>query len=456
MSEALSLAPLQVDGSPIDDKPTSPQSPSAAAASEPLSPSSPSSPLRAKTTRGVLIIPDNMAHITMDMLKLSQDVKGTGAFAKVVTAGLTMPGQKEKEVAVKIMDRNRAMSSGFINLQNEVDICANLHHECIINSLGVLQDDAKIYIVMDLAEKGELFKYTQAFGLEDMPMVAPNFVAEVVLGLEYMISQGCIHRDIKPENLLLTFDYHVKLADFGTVCLVDSDENNKFTGTPLYVSPEMLTTGSASKTSDIWALGCVLFQLFVGRPPFQGTSEYLVLQSVKLRKFEFPPYFPPDAKDLCGRMLCTDPAQRIGANGFAEIKEHVFFQHVDWNDLLMNSNETFLNKDFSEEWKDVLIKGEKVIYASIILKERYAALSVKERILILTDYPRLFYLKPGTKVIKGMVPWSADICAQADSADRFVVYTSGSRTYKFVDKAQRAALWSAKINHMVKKSKPAK
>jgi len=287
-----------------------------------------------------------------------------------------------------------------------------------------------------------------------MPEVAPKFIAEVVLGLEYLMSIGVLHRDIKPENLLLTKEFHVKLADFGTVCKIDSAENNKFTGTSWYVSPEMLKEGKASKTSDIWALGCTLFQLFVGRPPFIGDTEFLVLQAVKERKFEFPPYFPAAAKDLVNRMLDPNPATRIGANGFDEIKRHPFFAKVDWAQLHTTSNQTFLNEDFNEKYKDVLLKGENVVYASAIVKERYKALSVKQRILLLTDYPRLFYIVPGTNEIKGQVPWTKGMCAQADNEREFHVYTDGSRTYHFKDAAAHAHIWASKINHMLKLKAP--
>jgi 3-phosphoinositide dependent protein kinase-1 len=360
-------------------------------------------------------------------------------------------------VAVKIMNKEKVAKSGFSSLQAEIDICSTLSHPCIINTHGIFEDPSDIFIIMDYAEGGELFKYMKRFGLEDMPIVAPNFVGEVVLGLEYMRQQGVIHRDIKPENLLLTDQYHVKISDFGTVCRVDDEAANKFTGTAFYVSPEVLHTGRAGYQSDLWALGCVVYQLFVGRPPFQGESQYLIMQAIKERRLEFPPYFPADAKDLVSRLLQLDPAQRIGADlksGFEEIKRHPFFSRVAWDSMLTRSNVTHLNANYTKRWEAFLLKGESVLYSSLIVKERYALLptSAKSRLLILTDFPRLFYLEPESLTIKGQVPWSDDIFAQADSPERFQVITP-DREYVFVDSEKRAALWASKINDLVKRRK---
>lgn len=410
-----------------------------------------------------LTIPDNMKRLSADMVKLQKKTSlGRGGFAEVIlgeapTAIINPGGDGTPskaggmtKVAVKVMDKGHVSKSAFMNLQQEVDICAGLRHSTLINTHGIYEDEDRIYIVMDLAGGGELFKYMKKFGLEDMPLVAPNFIGEVVIGLEFMLSQGIIHRDVKPENLLLTDDYHVKIADFGCCCHLE-DPNQKFAGTALYVAPETITTQKGSKTSDIWSLGCVLYQLFVGRPPFEGGTHYQVIDAIKKRNFEFPPYFPEDAKDLVDRMLTTDPARRIGANGYDEIKAHPFFAKVDWSNITTVSNVTHLNENFDKKWEAFLLKGESVVYSSTIKKERYGGMSIKERILILTDYPRLFYLEPGNLTIKGQVPWSDAICAEVDGKAIFHIHTAGSRVYHFNDKDERADLWAAKINETLKK-----
>ena len=270
-------------------------------------------------------------------------VIGAGCFGTVVlgelapdpTAAAGAGGQQAPlPVAVKVLDRAKAENSQFMSLQTELDVSAQLRHPCLVNTLGVgalpasrspLAVDS-ICIVMELAARGELLRYMKRYGLEDMPEVAPKFVAEAVLALEFMAQRRLAHRDVKPENLLLTQECHVKLSDFGTVCGVDSADAAVFRGTTAYAAPEVLTPGGAvSITTDLWALGCVVYELFVGRPPFQAESDYLLRQAVRGREFEFPPYFPAAARDLVAQLLEVDPAKRLGAaarGGFAALKAH--------------------------------------------------------------------------------------------------------------------------------------
>ena len=100
-----------------------------------------------------------------------------------------------------------------------------------------------------------------------------------------------IHRDLKPENILLSSDMHILLTDFGSAKIIGEDEDgaddaggggrrNSFVGTAQYVSPEILTNSGSSKASDLWALGCIIYQMVTGIPPFQAQNEYLIFQKV--------------------------------------------------------------------------------------------------------------------------------------------------------------------------------
>jgi 3-phosphoinositide dependent protein kinase-1 len=413
--------------------------------------------------------PNNSSMGSTSFSKSNSEVLGTGSFGTVIRADLLpLPGdgdQLPKPVAIKVLDRSKAESSTFMNMQAELDHSADLRHPCLVNTLGVFFMSSNesplhvesIAIVMELAARGELLKYMKRYGLEDMPEVAPKFVAEVVLGLEFMASRKLIHRDLKPENLLLTAECHVKLSDFGTVCQVGGADAAVFRGTTAYAAPEVLTPGgSVTITTDLWALGCVVYELFVGRPPFQAESDYLLRQVIRARELEFPPYFPAEAKDLVSQLLEMDPTKRLGAaerGGFAALKQHPFFRTVVWETLLQQSHVTTLNADYQNEVGPLLLQGEEIVFAGHIKKERF--LSVKQRLLVLTTFPRLFYIEPGTFTIKGQVPWSENIAAEAETASVFKVHTGdGQRVYHFVDDhGQRAAIWAAKINGVVKDQK---
>lgn len=177
------------------------------------------------------------------------------------------------------------------------------------------------------------------------------YAAQILDTIEYMHSRGVIHRDLKPENVLLDDRMHVKITDFGTAKIleppkrppqdkegngvpttdptegVDDSRANSFVGTAEYVSPELLTDKAACKASDLWAFGCMVFQLLAGRPPFKASNEYQTFQKIVNLEYEFPKGFPVLAKDLVERLLVLDPAKRINIE---HIKNHEFFKGVEW------------------------------------------------------------------------------------------------------------------------------
>lgn len=166
-----------------------------------------------------------------------------------------------------------------------------------------------------------------------------------------MHSRGVIHRDVKPENILLDSEMRVKMADFGSAKILNpkpnsttttpnpagSQQSHSFVGTAEYVSPELLVEKVTSKTSDLWAFGCILFQMITGAPPFRARSEYLTFQKITQLDYQFPDGFPSDGRDLVSRLLVLDPNQRIGGSpekgGINEIKTHPFFASIDWDRL---------------------------------------------------------------------------------------------------------------------------
>jgi len=106
------------------------------------------------------------------------------------------------------------------------------------------------------------------------------------------------------------------------------------------VSPEMLQDNISSASGDIWALGCILFQMLTGEVPFKAQHDYQTFQLILERKMVFPPDMEPEAKNLIDRMLDLNPATRIGCspprttNDISAIKNHPFFEGLDFKIIL--------------------------------------------------------------------------------------------------------------------------
>lgn len=140
---------------------------------------------------------------------------------------------------------------------------------------------------------------------------------------------------------------HIKLADFGTALRGLSEEalKNVFVGTAEYVSPEVLNEDFAiSKSCDLWALGCIVFQMLTGRSPFRADTEYLVFQAINnyldgTAPLEYPSTISENAKSLIESLLRKEPPSRLGAgvagsgNSYADLKSHPFFDGIVWNDI---------------------------------------------------------------------------------------------------------------------------
>jgi serine/threonine protein kinase len=201
------------------------------------------------------------------------------------------------------------------------------------------------------------------------------FAAEIVLALEYLHNTAnIIHRDLKPENILLSETNHVKMTDFGTAKRLKEGETRvrtaSFLGTAEYISPECLAEEpEVCRASDLWALGCIIYQMLSGVPPFHGDTQFLTFEQVRAGKVTFTPHFPFHARTLIESLLSIDPESRIGATNYNDLKTHPFFDGIDFSTITETSpvpNVTscpeYQLSDLSlDSWNQLLDDGEKVL-----------------------------------------------------------------------------------------------
>uniref|UniRef100_A0A336L6Q3 3-phosphoinositide-dependent protein kinase 1 n=1 Tax=Culicoides sonorensis TaxID=179676 RepID=A0A336L6Q3_CULSO len=272
----------------------------------------------------------------------------------------------------KVCDKQhiiREKKQEYIKREREV---LNMLSNCssFVNLYCTFQDARNLYFVMTYAKNGDLLPYINKVGSFDLECTR-FYAAEIVLALEEMHCKGVIHRDLKPENILLDDKMHIQVADFGSAKImsthhdvsdglsnadlprnsinyqeqIDAEtENNQgrrrknsFVGTAQYVSPEVLKGQATSRFTDLWALGCIIYQMISGLPPFRAATDYLIFQKVLKLEMTFPDGFDKHGQDLVQSLVQIDPTQRLGSSDMGDtyesIRRHPFFDGIDWDTI---------------------------------------------------------------------------------------------------------------------------
>uniref|UniRef100_A0A336KJJ4 Serine/threonine-protein kinase PLK4 n=1 Tax=Culicoides sonorensis TaxID=179676 RepID=A0A336KJJ4_CULSO len=235
---------------------------------------------------------------------------GKGGFATVYKARCKNTNQF---VAIKMIDKEKMHKSGMANrVRQEVTIHSQLKHPSILELYTFFEDVNFVYLVLELAQKGELHRFLRDYKKTMNEFEASTILKQVVDGLLYLHSHRIVHRDISLSNLLLTEDMKVKIADFGLATLDNPGEKHMtLCGTPNYISPEVASRSSHGLAVDVWGLGCLLYTLLVGKPPFDTDAIKSTLARVVNVDFTIPSFVSYEARDLIERFLRKNPLERI-------------------------------------------------------------------------------------------------------------------------------------------------
>ncbi|XP_042306872.1 microtubule-associated serine/threonine-protein kinase 4 isoform X6 [Sceloporus undulatus] len=258
----------------------------------------------------------------------------------------------------KINKQNLILRNQIQQAFVERDILTFAENPFVVSMYCSFETRRHLCMVMEYVEGGDCATLMKNMGPLPVDM-ARMYFAETVLALEYLHNYGIVHRDLKPDNLLVTSMGHIKLTDFGLskVGLMSMTTNlyeghiekdarefldKQVCGTPEYIAPEVILRQGYGKPVDWWSMGIILYEFLVGCVPFFGdTPEELFGQVISdeinwPEKDEAP---PPDAQDLITLLLRQNPLERMGTGGAYEVKQHQFFQHLDWNSLLRQKAE---------------------------------------------------------------------------------------------------------------------
>ena len=248
---------------------------------------------------------------------------GTGGYGKVNLYRHKITGA---EYAIKLIDKTKFENKLQKELfAREVDMMYKIRHPNIVRLYTHFEDDTNCYIALEYIKKGNLYSYTQSMPNKVLDAATTaNFVVDLISSLYYLhnMNPPIIHRDIKPENLLVGDNGHLKLTDFGGSNYLEGG-NVRYTtcGTQIYHSPEMLLKKGYDTRVDIWAIGILIFELMVGRPPFKSDAQHSMEDNIVNLRINWPNTMNLLAKNLISKLLKLEPEQRLTLK---EILEHQF------------------------------------------------------------------------------------------------------------------------------------
>ncbi|RXN10391.1 serine threonine- kinase 36 [Labeo rohita] len=223
------------------------------------------------------------------------EVIGEGSFGRVYKGRRKFSGQV---VALKFIPKVGRSEKDLRSLKREIDIMRGLKHPNIVLLLDSFETEREVVVVTEYAE-GELFQI-----LEDDGSLPENQVREIacqlVSALYYLHSHRILHRDMKPQNILLGKGGVVKLCDFGfaRAMSVSTLVLTSIKGTPLYMSPELVEEKPYDHSADLWSLGCILYELHTGAPPFYTNSIFQLVQLIVRDPVKWPENMSQDCLEI--------------------------------------------------------------------------------------------------------------------------------------------------------------
>ncbi|XP_041059638.1 aurora kinase C-like [Carcharodon carcharias] len=243
---------------------------------------------------------------------------GKGKFGNVY---LARERQSRFILALKVLFKSQLEKAGVEHqLRREVEIQSHLRHPNILRLFGYFHDASRVYLILEYAPRGELYKELQRCGKFDDGRSA-TYMSELADALVYCHSKKVIHRDIKPENLLLGANGELKIADFGWSVHAPASRRATLCGTLDYLPPEMIEGKMHDEKVDLWSLGVLCYEFLVGHPPFEAADRQETFRRISKVDLKFPSFITEGAKDLITRLLKHNPNQRLPLK---DVLEHLW------------------------------------------------------------------------------------------------------------------------------------
>ncbi|KAG8156849.1 hypothetical protein KVR01_013262 [Diaporthe batatas] len=244
---------------------------------------------------------------------------GKGKFGRVYLA-------REREhqfiCALKVLHKSELQQARVEKqVRREIEIQSNLCHPNILKLYGHFHDSKRVFLILEYAGQGELYKHLQKV-TRFHEQRAAQYIAQMTSALLHLHRKNVIHRDIKPENILVGLRGEIKISDFGWSVHAPGKRRNTYCGTLDYLPPEMVTSGSMDNSYDekvdLWSLGVLMYEFLVGEAPFED-SFVMTTRRIARADMTIPSFVSAEARDLIQKLLVVDPKRRLPLE---EVQKH--------------------------------------------------------------------------------------------------------------------------------------
>ncbi|KAK1440324.1 hypothetical protein QVD17_06149 [Tagetes erecta] len=251
------------------------------------------------------------------------ELLGRGSFGDVYE-GFNEMGYFFAVNEVSLLDEGSQGKQSIMQLEQEIYLLSQFHHENIVQYLGTDTADGKLYIFLELVPKGSLAKLYQKYELQD-PQVS-TYTKQILNGLKYLHESYVVHRDIKCANVLIDTSGSVKLAGFGLAKAITSSDIISRKGTPYWMAPEVVNNGSKGYglAADIWSLGCAVLEMLTRKVPYSHLEGMQALFRVGRGELPtMPDTLSTEARDFILKCLQVNPNDRPTA---VQLLDHPFLK----------------------------------------------------------------------------------------------------------------------------------
>ena len=227
------------------------------------------------------------------------------------------------------------MKKSLSSILYEKQILSSLHYSFITNLYFSFQDKEYLYLILDYLPGGDLRYYINnniIFNETQIKFIISN----LILSLKYIHNNNILHRDIKPENLIFDDKGYLHLTDFGISRKIRNGKPIlEKSGTPGYISPEVLLNKPQYFSSDYFSVGVICYELLMGKKPFRGknkksVAEKILYKNIKLTKKNIPDKYSIQFADFINKLLKRNRKERLGNKSIQEIINHPWFEGIEW------------------------------------------------------------------------------------------------------------------------------